>query len=381
MPPAKTSKTSETFTAEEQKQFDGMRDADKGDSEPVNPPPVEAPPTDADSKPADNADTPPSKSDQPPAKETKELKEPKENTMVPHAALEAERQKRKAAEQRERDREIEFAKVQERLNVINQALEAQHKAAPKPENTKPEKMEIPDPEKDALGAVKALTHNIKMTEQENRLLQQAREQREADEKVHQENQKKAETENARIRAELARASSEESEFATRTPDFQDAANHLRAVRRQQLQLMGFTDQPQYDPQTYQVVRPSIEFMIGQDLLQMARNAQMLNTNAGEFLYNMSKASGYQTKAAPPANNQPAANSQPAPASTSAQPSVAEQIDKLNAGQRANRSLSEAQGNAPAGKINAKDLATMSDAQFAKMVSGMSQQEQYEYFGN
>lgn len=352
--------TTDNFTPEEQKQFDSMKEVDTGSEESQTVPE----PTEQPKQPEPEAKTPPKTEPEP-----KQIKEPKENTMVPHAALESERQKRKAAEQRDREREVEFAKLQERLNLLNQAIESTQK---KPE--KPTKLEVPDPDKDALGALKAVTNNLKLTEEENRLLREAREKRESEEKSQQERQKQTEAENGRVRAELSRASAEEAEFAARTPDFQDAANHIRNLRRQQLQAMGFTDQPQYDPQTFSMTRPSIDQMIGQDLLQMARNAQALNKNAGEFLYSMAKASGYQMKPTEQPTS-PAQNPQPT------QPSAAEQIDRLAAAQRANRSLSEASGNAPPGKFSAKDLANMSDEKFKKVLASMSQEEQYEYFGN
>lgn len=302
---------SESLSAEETKQMDEMRATDR-----IAPAVSESEPEAVESKIA------PEEAGEVTLEKT-EKQETKQKT-VPHEALESERQKRKAAEKELQEARLNEARFDERMKMINEALA-------KPEQ-KPQKMEVPDPEKDALGALKAMTHNYTLTEQENRILKQSVEQ-----------QQQVSVVQSQINDVIAKGTQAAVEYKKTAPDYDDAFNALSASRLQELKHMGLNEQ-QAQQKLYE------------DKLIITAQALTSGQNPAEVFYSIAKSRGYQTKASV--------------TNASAQhPDAATQISILTEGQKVNQSLSNIQGGAPnAGNfINGKDLATMSDAQFAKVM--------------
>lgn len=291
---------SEALTADETKQMDEMRTTDTSEPEPQ------------DGEKLEKA--------LPPEIEQKTEKEPK-NTMVPHAALEEERQRRKATDKENQELKLQQARINERLSLINEALEKKNQ---------PQVNEIPDPDKDALGAVK-------MTMEEVRQLKEFKERMENNQKVAQQV-----GEVGNIAANL------EKQFIATNPDYNEASQHLVNSRRNELSAFGLSDQ-------------QINQQIMQESMQIAIQALQQGKNPAEIVYNLSKIRGYAKK--------------------EATQDTQAKLENIAAGQKANQSLGDVSGGSPNGaKIDAKSLATMSEADFAKVTKKLSQADMQELFG-
>lgn len=292
----------------------------------------------SDSAPVDDAPQPEKLIEPNPKVEPKpEADDSKKNTMVPHAAMEAERQRRKAAEKGREEQALENARLAERVNLINQALEGRGRQ----EQQKPlEYMEVPDPEKDAMGAVKALLHNQKVTAEENKAFSDFRKQNE--------NRQRAADQ---INEVSSRAVTLEKEFMAKTPDYKEASDFLKQSRFVELQAFGL------DPQqaNEQIVRETFE---------LAVQATKMQKNPAEIVYNFAKARGYAAKA-------------PATGETEA-----EKLTRIAEGQKANQTLTSIPGAAPgSGKIDAKSLSAMPEEDFAKMLKSLTPTQRHELFGS
>lgn len=318
---------SEALSTDDQKQFEAMKTADKEpDDANIEAKPAVEPPA-QDSKSAAEANK---SADTQPSGETGK-------DVVPLATLLEERTARKAAEKATQDQAIENARLAERVNLINQAIEANQR-----QPQKPQKVEVPDPEKDALGALKAITHNNKLTEEENKILQDFRQKTER------------ETQSRNYINEIASfAKQQEDEFVKTNPDYQEATGYLMNSRLQELMLYGATEQ-------------QARQQIASEIINIGETAKKTNKNAAEMLYKFAGARGYQKKAA-----------------TAQVPTETEKLAAIEAGQRANRSLGDLAGGASpsTAKIDAKTLATMSEAQFAKTLAALSVEDRMSMLGN
>lgn len=269
------------------------------------------------------ADPEPAPEPAPPEKEAK--KEPEKQTMVPHEAMEAERQRRKTAERKAQEMELNQARLDERLNLLNEAMT---KKAPV--------KEAPDPDKDALGAVK-------ITIDEVNELKKFRE-------TYENNQRQA----AQIQEIGNKAANMEREFITSTPDYNEATTFLKQSRFNELQAFGLT--PEQAQQ--ELIKETLSIAI-----------QALNTgkNPAEIAYKLAMTRGY-TKKQVEAVKQAETDS--------------EKLANIAAGQKANLSLGDVSGSPPnSKKIDGKTLATMSEAQFAKVLKSMSESDMQELMGN
>lgn len=312
MPRAKANPVikAEEMTTDETKQMDDLR---KTDSESQDIP--EETPAETKAEPAEG-----------------EPKPEQKNTMVPHAALEEERQRRKAAEKKAQEAEQNQARLDERLNLINQALEKNNK--------KPETSNEPiDPEKDAMGAVK-------MTMEEVKQLKQFKENIENNQKTAQQ-----------IGAVTSRAMELEREFITTTPDYTEASNYLIASRRGELAALGYNDQ-------------QIQQQIYQESLTIAVTSMQQGKNPSEVIYNVAKLRGYAKKDAPANNGQ-----------TQPTQSEAEKLARIAEAQKANQSIGNVNGGAPNNsKMDAKTLATMPEKDFAKVLKSLSESDLQNIMG-
>jgi hypothetical protein len=295
----------ETLNADEQKYFDS-----KGAAAPVSPAPVVA-----ETAPEPGSD---------PAAARSAVAEPK---TVPLAALHEERERRK-----ELQRQIDDVnrRADERFNLIAQKLAA---SAPAAESRR----DIPDPEKDAVGA-------IRMTAEEVKVLSDFKRQVEA-----QAAQSQA------IQAVFAHASRLENEFESRTPDFQTASAFLRETRARELATLGV------DPYRVQQI-------LGLEKLQLAQAALQQGRNPAEIIYALAKMRGYAPNAA--AAKGRAANGE----------GEAAKLARIAKGQEAGTSLGAATGAAP-GKTGIEALLGMSDAEFASALDKMSAEQLRHHFGN
>jgi len=299
----------DTLSSDEQKYFDS-----KGAATPANP----VPPS-----PSEPAAEPPT----PPAADLAGTRSPAEPKTVPLAALHEERERRK-----ELQRQIEDVnrRADERFNLIAQKLAA---SAPAAES----KREMPDPEKDAVGA-------IRMTAEEVKVLSDFKRQVEA-----QAAQSQA------IQAVFAHAARLENEFESRTPDFQTASAFLRETRAQELATLGV------DPYRVQQI-------LGLEKLQLAQAALQQGRNPAEIIYALAKMRGYSPNAGGPKGRAASSDGE------------ASKLARIAKGQEAGTSLGAASGAAP-GKTGIEALLGMSDAEFASALDKMSADQLRQHFGN
>lgn len=144
-------------------------------------------------------------------------------------------------------------------------------------------------------------------------------------------------------------------FAREHPDFLQAYNHLITTRAQMLIAQGHTEQ-----QVRQFLRNEEKGLV--------QNAIQAGKRPAEQIYNMAKFMGYAPKPAPqngaqaqngngaaPAQN---GNGQQAPAR---QPSVVEEIERIQRGQATNKSLSDSGGAAQ--ELTVEAIANMSERDF------------------
>lgn len=315
----------DTLSSDEQKYFDSKGAAAPSPA-PVATDPSAAPAADpaASRAPSTDAKAPDSKT--PDAK------------TVPLAALHEERERRK-----ELQRQIEDVnrRADERFNLIAQKLAA---SAPAPgAGAEGAKREMPDPEKDAVGA-------IRMTAEEVKVLSDFKRQVEA-----QAAQSQA------IQAVFAHAARLENEFESRTPDFQAASAFLRETRAQELSTLGV------DPYRVQQI-------LGLEKLQLAQAALQQGRNPAEIIYSLAKMRGYGPQT--PGKSGPAETK----GAVSGEGDEAAKLARIARGQEAGRSLGAASGAAP-GKTGIEALLAMSDAEFSTALDKMSADQLRQHFGN
>lgn len=180
---------------------------------------------------------PEARPDEPEFKSVRTEDKPPEG-FVPHQAMHAEREKRKA--------------VEARLEALEKAMEKPAEAAP----------EYVDPLEDPEGFRKWAEYNRNGTQE--RLDQQDRQF-----KQQQEHQQRVQ--------ELARS---EAEFSAKTPDYPDALKHLEATRLAELQGMGYGQQEALA----QMQKDA------QGILQAAKS---MNMNPAELAYFHAQRAGYK----------------------------------------------------------------------------------------
>lgn len=245
-------------------------------------------------------------------------------SMVPHAALHEEREARKAAEKSTRELTEQFARADERMKMI---MGAQQQVA--------REVAPPDPDIDALGALKYVQTQLQQTQQ-----QQTRQAQEF-QQVQQ------------INHIVQTAGNMERQYIVDNPDYNDASAYLLQSRFTELQEFGLT-QEQANAQ------------IENEKFQLAAQAVLQGKNAPALVMSMAKARGYTKKVAA--------------ASTAA--ASEEKLTNIAAGQKANASLSNVSGTSPkAGGYTARDLATMPDEEFNKLYASMTKAQQRAAFGD
>lgn len=313
----------EPLTAEESSLMDADRDSEHSQPEP-QPEPEAAP---------EPAPEPEAAAAEPEAAEHAEPEiDPAtgKQRKVDYGALHAEREKRRAAEGREREKSEQLAKLMGRFDVLSQLAQQKTQQQAAPQTDAP--IEIPDINVDPVGHFEART---KLAEQKLAAVDKWRE----------EQQKQTETYNNVQRLQQI-AQSHEAEFSKANPDYQEAFQHLRANRDAELEAMGYSDPAQRQQ------------IINNDALQIAAQALQRNMNAAEVVYKMAKARGWAGKVVP----------QPIPAPA---PQVHPDTAKLKTvakGQAASQSLGQVNGSAPA-ETGVQAILAMSDADFAAKFSG------------
>ena len=239
--------------------------------------------------------------------DTGDVEDQPRQSMVPHKALHAEREKRKALEKELADAREFRIRMEERMKWVQEQDAAKAKAS------EPEPEPVPDPDEDVFAATK---YALKQNEELKRQIE--RQQRES-------------TEDAQRREMFTRTQAHEVEFRKATPDYDSAVMHLRSVRDKEL------------AEVFKIADPGRRAeIIQREALQIAQSALSQGLSPAEAAYTMAKIRGYQPAVAP---------------------AVAEDGDeKLERAKAQSRSLSSV-GGAPTGPMTADRLAKMSMKEF------------------
>lgn len=293
------------------------------------PQPVEAPtaPADATAPPA----TPPvvDDDDDQPELDPTTGKPKKRGGWISKKAFDAEREERKRIAQELGSTRENWARLEERFKVFQEAALA---TAPQQE---PTEQPLPDPEQDVFGYLKAIAER---SEKRFSALDQRLGQ------VHEGVQARDES------SELVTTYANDARrFAQNQPDFGHAYRWLMANRDAELQAAGYDD-------------PNERLrLIAADEQAIVRKTLQARGSPAERVYALARARGYAPPAAPQAAAPGGAPAAAAPA-PGARPTAAEEIARVQAGQNASLSLSNVGGGRP-NNMSIIDLVNMPDEEF------------------
>lgn len=171
--------------------------------------------------------------------------------LVPHQALHEQRERRKAAEKRSRELEIENAKFRERFSIIEKL---QGKDEPKG---------APKPEEDIFGAFEHLSKNLETVQKQL---------------ADGEAAKKHETQ---LNELVSHYRHDAAKFETANPDFKAAYNHLLQSRARELQALGY-DTP-----------AELQKALQNEEMSIAMMAFEKGKSPAQVIYDLAKERGYK----------------------------------------------------------------------------------------
>jgi hypothetical protein len=234
--------------------------------------------------------------------QTEQQPEAKKDNLVPHQALHEQRERRKAAEKRARDLEIENAKFKERFSIVEKLY-----------GDKAEAKGPPKPEEDIFGAFEHLSKGLETV---NKQL--------AD--------RDAATKQEAQRNELVgHYKNDAAKFTTANPDYKDAYNHLLGSRARELMALGYEDQAE------------LERALQNEEISIATMAFEKGKSPAEVIYSLAKERGYK-KADPKADTEA-------------------KLDTIERGSALNKSLSSASGASGDNEMTAESLLAMPNDEF------------------
>jgi antitoxin (DNA-binding transcriptional repressor) of toxin-antitoxin stability system len=246
--------------------------------------------------------------------------------FVPHQALHAERERRKATETELGTYREKMARADERLAVLNELMS-------KPEAQSPTVAEQPiDPEQDPIGALKQSYAKIAALEAKLTESTKTVEERES------------------ARAMVSAYQNDAARFVQEKPEFKDAYVHLMTGRHRELEAMGMTDAAERNR------------FIANEERQLVASAFQSRRSPAQMLYSLAVARGFSHTPAP------------------AQPNHAAKIEAIAKGQRAaGVSLSAAGGSAGEG-LTAAALADMSEEEFSAVAAKLGKSKLRQLMG-
>lgn len=237
---------------------------------------------------------------------TAEAASPPPPKMVDSGALAEERNRRKEAEAKAQQLQEQQIRMEERIRMWQQQQQ------PRPQQPQPP----PNPDQDIFGAVNHVMRTQQQMAQELNATRQQQAQREALTQLEQ------------------WGGHQQNEFAKQTPDYMQALNYLRQSRGNELQAFGLNPQ-ETAAQLLQEERQLLSF------------AAQQRRNPAEMAYAFAQQRGYRKGAGGNAGN------------------PSQQLDRINAGQQAARSLSGVGGNAGGGApVGVEELLKMPMSEFA-----------------
>lgn len=225
----------------------------------------------------------------------------KKDNLVPHQALHEQRERRKAAEKKARDLELENAKFRERFTILEKL---QGKDEPKGP---------PKPEEDIFGAFEHLSKNFET-------VQKRLDDGEA--------AKKHETQ---LNELVGHYRSDAAKFTAANPDFNDAYKHLLGSRARELMALGYEDQAE------------LEQALKNEEISIATMAFQKGRSPAEVIYNLAKERGYKK--------------------VDAKADTEAKLDAIERGAALNKSLSSAGGASGDNEMTPERLLAMPNEEF------------------
>ncbi|MGA4550579.1 hypothetical protein [Methylorubrum aminovorans] len=318
----------DAFTAEEQAMFDAYERGEDAPAAPVDgeaAPAPEAAPVAPEAAASPGAAAAPGDVVDPEAEDGS----PEENKgkFVRHGAFHQERERRKSVERELSELREKYARGDERLRLLSEAMTRAPQAPAAAAQPAPEPEAVPDPNEDIFGYVKHLEKQLAAVANGHKEMTEAQKQQAEQTRVAEEE-----------RTIVGAYQRDIERYAATEPAFVEAYQHLVQGRVAELKLYGLTDQ--------QAIAQA-----NADELAFVRSAVQRNLSPAEQAFALAKSRGFQPKA-------------PAPAAAAAAPAEtpAERQARIAAGQAASKSLSGA-GGGPAGEMTLEMLATMSEADF------------------
>lgn len=227
-------------------------------------------------------------------------------TFVPYGELRRERNRRQELEAKQREAELFRVRAEERLNFLAQRLQEQI-APPTP----PQQLaSIDEAPIDHIKAQAREIENFKAWQREQ--------------------QQQAQHVGAVQQFEHA-VNTAEAAFAAKTPDYLDAISWLRESRQSELADLGYSAADQ-------------SRIIMDEIRGISHNILQQGGNPAENFYKVALRRGFKRTAG----------------------NGADKLQTIERGQQAGRSLSQAAGAAPSGKLSLERLVQMDDDEFAKM---------------
>jgi hypothetical protein len=279
--------------------------------------------------------------------------------QIPYAQFRREEKARKALQKElkardealaERDRKLaegdqRWARLDERLQVFREANE-QQAAAEQPKPPAP-----PDPEADPIGYLKYLGEKVSGLDGKTDQVATTVQERDA------------------ATALESTYVADARQFVARQPDFGQAYAWLMNNRDAELSAAGYTDPAE---------RSRIILADERDIVARAVQARRSNPQAAgptQILYGLAKARGYMPApaATPAVPNNGAAQTNGAVA----QPSVTAQVEAIQRGQAASRSLSSGGGAPAPAALDLSRLADMNDAEYLEFKRNMTPTQRAE----
>ncbi|WP_457104343.1 hypothetical protein [Methylobacterium sp. P5_C11] len=250
--------------------------------------------------------------------------------FVPHGALHEERERRKAVEKERDELRERFARGDERLRILSEAM--QRPAAPITPTAAPEPVKVPDPAEDIFGYAKHLEQQIEALRTGQTQLTESQKKAEEDRRVEAERGEIIGFYQQDLRAAIASDAT-----------VSDAYEHLFSGRVAELTLFGM-DQ-----------KAAIE-AVREEEFNLAQTARQRGQSPAAMIAQLAKSRGFAPKAP-----------EPAPAAAPAE-NAADKAARVAAGQAGpGRSLSAA-GGQPASEITIETLSSMSEADFEKLLA-------------